>query len=170
MITRITYKQVSERHPEELKTLIEMVGRSKSPYKDKPVEDWKFSYSWSVPKEARIGYYASYTSKLAEIEDQIIHKARDATIHVAATPNPMIGTTSHLVFLMHGEVPDEVLARIIKNELKIKGHWELVDGSGWEEIFAEVRKRIPGKKPVKQKEKKKDEKPHKRDKWEAVRI
>lgn len=174
MITRLTYKQVSERHPEELKTLIEMVGRSRSKHKDKPVEEWRFCYSWTVPRDASIAYYASYSSKQAEFEDKIIHKARDATIHVAATPNPMIGATSHMVFLMHGEVPDEVLMRIIMDELKAEKRFNKMDGSDWAtmkmEIFVRARKQIPGNKPIKPKEEKKERKPQKRDKWEAVKI
>lgn len=171
MITRISYEQVAERHPDELKELWHLIiTKSKSKYRDRPIAEWKFAYDWHIPRMD--GAYKAYRSYPKWTDDRIISKvveqARNAIIHLTATPNPD-GRSGTYMVILH-ELPDEVLGRILMDELKAEGTFKRMGGSDWKEMFARVRREIPVKKKPVKPQVKKEEQPVKRDKYAAIKV
>jgi len=168
MITKIPYETVASRHPEELKELGERISKSRSKYKDRPMVAWKFAYDWHIARMD--GVYCSYSKWTDQrIVAKVVEQARNAIIHLTATPNPNGSSVTYMVYLKD-EVPDEVLMRILVDELKAEGTFKRMDGSDWKEMFARVRRELPLKKKLIQPPVKPGERPVKRDKYEAIRV
>jgi hypothetical protein len=185
MITRVSYKTVVERHPEELEELRKLIYKSRSKYKNRPTSDWRFAYDWHIltTDEKNYGYYAyrSY-SKWPDnrIVEKVVDQAKNVHIELIATPSPKGRSGTQMVTLF--ELPDEVLLKILLDEVKIEvrrhGSLERYGGRARKrtlpeihELFVRVRKELPAKKkkPVTP-QVKKDKQPVKRDKYEAVKV
>jgi len=189
MITRIPYKDVEKRHPNELKELRKRVYASKSKHKNRATSDWLFAYKWNITEESGFAVYRSYSKWLdTRLVQKVVEEAKKAHIELIANPNPK-GGRGYTSVMLH-ELPDEVLMEILINEIRNEARYEdLRDKFGIkrrvrlgragkrtvqeiQELFARVRKELPAKKPSQpaQPRVKKPGQPVKRDKYEAVKV